>query len=263
MITTIKAKVTAFASLGKGLMVNFARGVKLNETSLLNTFSKSLGSAITSIKNYYDKFYSAGAYVVMGFVNGIDANIYKAEGKAAAMVLKAEAAAKVAMDAHSPSKKFYKAGAYAGMGFVNALDDYGSDSYKAGFAMADNARVGLSKAISTVRDLINNGMDDQLTIRPVLDLSNITSGANRLNSLFDTNPSVGLLSNVRSVSSMMNRNQNGVNDDVISAIKDLGNKINASSGDTYSINGITYDDGSNVSEAVKTLTRAVKMGRRT
>ena len=172
-------------------------------------------------------------------------------------------AAKTAMNAHSPSKKFYKVGTYAGMGFVNALDDYGSESYKAGFAMADNARVGLSKAISTVRDLINNGMDDQLTIRPVLDLSNITSGANQLNGLFNTNPSVGLLSNVRSVSSMMNRNQNGVNDDVISAIKDLGNKINASSGDTYSINGITYDDGSNVSEAVKTLTRAVKMGRRT
>lgn len=263
MITIIKAKGLIFASLGKGLMVNFARGIHSNKTSLSNAFSKNLESTITTIKNYYNKFYSAGAYVVMGFVNGIDANTYKAEGKAAAMALKAEAAAKAALNAHSPSKKFYKVGTYAGMGFVNALDDYGSESYKAGFAMADNARDGLSKAISTVRDLINNGMDDQLTIRPVLDLSNVTSGANQLNGLFNTNPSVGLLSNVRSVSSMMNRNQNGVSDDVISAIKDLGNKINASSGDTYSINGITYDDGSNVSEAVKTLTRAVKMGRRT
>lgn len=263
MITIIKAKGLIFASLGKGLMVNFARGIHSNKTSLSNAFSKNLESAITTIKNYYNKFYSAGAYVVMGFVNGIDANTYKAEGKAAAMALKAEASAKAALNAHSPSKKFYKVGTYAGMGFVNALDDYGSESYKAGFAMADNARVGLSKAISTVRDLIDNGMDDQLTIRPVLDLSNITSGANQLNGLFNTNPSVGLLSNVRSVSSMMNRNQNGANDDVISAIKDLGSKINASSGDTYSINGITYDDGSNVSEAVKTLTRAVKMGRRT
>ena len=125
--------------------------------------------------------------------------------------------------------------------------------------MAENARTGLSKAISTVSDFIDSGMDDQLTIRPVLDLTDVTAGANRLNSLFDTNPSVGVLSNVRSVSSMMNRNQNGVNGDIISAIKDLGKTIGSSAGDTYSINGITYDDGSTVSEAIRALTRAVRI----
>jgi hypothetical protein len=62
---------------------------------------------------------------------------------------------------------------------------------------------------------------------------------------------------------MMNsRNQNGANADVVSAInklrKDVGNMERAS----YNINGITYDDGSAVSEAIKTLVREVKVGRR-
>ena len=263
VIKTIKAKSTAFASLGKELMVNFVRGINSNKTPLSSAFSKNLESAITSIKNYYNKFYAAGAYVVMGFVNGIDANTYKAEGKAAAMALKAEAAAKVALNEHSPSKAFYEIGTFAGQGFVNAFSDYESKSYTAGFEMAENAKNGLSKAISAVRDLIDNGMDDQLTIRPVLDLSDITSGANRLNGLFNTNPSVGLLSNVRSVSSMMNQNQNGANYDVVSAINDLRKDMADMPRNSYVIDGIIYDDGSNISEAVKTLVRAARIERRT
>ena len=263
MLKSIQSKTSAFMAAGRNLAVRFAAGVRSGSSAARTAFSSTLSAAVASIKNYYGKFYAAGQYVVMGFVNGIDANTYKAEGKAAAMALKAEAAAKAALNAHSPSKKFYKVGTYAGQGFVNALDDYGSQSYKAGFGMAENARTGLSKAISTVRDFINSGMDDQLTIRPVLDLTDVTAGVNRLNSLFDTNPSVGILSNVRSVSSMMNRNQNGANGDIISAIKDLGKTIGTSSGDTYSINGITYDDGSTVSEAVRALTRAVRIEGRT
>ena len=40
--------------------------------------------------------------------------------------------------------------------------------------------------------------------------------------------------------------------------KDLGNI----GGDTYVVDGVTYDDGTNVSEAVKTLVRAAKVERR-
>jgi hypothetical protein len=61
---------------------------------------------------------------------------------------------------------------------------------------------------------------------------------------------------------MMNNRQNGGNDDVISALKDLKSSLSGRTGDTYSINGITYDDGSNVSEAIKTLVRAARIERR-
>ena len=79
--------------------------------------------------------------------------------------------------------------------------------------------------------------------------------------MFGLNPSVATLSRIGAISSMMN-NQNGANDDVISAIKDLGRKLGNSSGDTYTISGITYDDGSNITDAVKTLVRAAKVERR-
>ena len=60
---------------------------------------------------------------------------------------------------------------------------------------------------------------------------------------------------------IMNR-QNGVNDDIISALNKLRGDLGNIGGDTYVVNGLTYDDGTNVSDAVRTLVRAAKIERR-
>jgi hypothetical protein len=61
---------------------------------------------------------------------------------------------------------------------------------------------------------------------------------------------------------MMNRSQNGETSDVALAIKDLGKMLGNTSNNTYNINGVTYDDGTNVSDAVKALVRAARIERR-
>ena len=42
----------------------------------------------------------------------------------------------------------------------------------------------------------------------------------------------------------------------------LGKKLDNVSGDSYTVNGVTYDDGSNVAQTVKALTREIKVRRR-
>ena len=59
----------------------------------------------------------------------------------------------------------------------------------------------------------------------------------------------------------MNR-QNGANDDIISALNKLRGDLGNTKGDTYIVDGVTYDDGSNITDAVKTLVRAAKVERR-
>ena len=66
----------------------------------------------------------------------------------------------------------------------------------------------------------------------------------------------------KAIKSMMNNGQNGGNSDIISAIKNLGSKIGNMSGNVYNVNGITYDDGSNVAEAIGDLVRAARIERR-
>ena len=130
--------------------------------------------------------------------------------------------------------------------------------------MAYSAKRGLSNAISKVRNFIDSGMDMQPTIRPVLDLTDVESGVGTLGSMLNMGSHVGVMANVGSISAMMSGNQNGVNDDVVSAInrlrKDLGKVGNTTS---YNINGVSADGDSAVADAIQTIVRAATMGRRT
>ena len=261
-IKGVESKESLLVGVGKNMASKFASGISQNTKAIKDSFSVVLKAAISLIKSYYSQFREAGKYAVDGFADGISANTYKARAKAKAMADAASEAARKALDEHSPSKVFYGIGDYAGVAFVNALKDHTTKAYKASFEMASKAKSGLSDAVAKISDVINSDIDAQPTIRPVLDLSDVRAGASSISRMFGGNPSVGVMSNVRAITSMMNGNQNGGNDDVISAIKDLGNKISGKTGDTYQINGITYNDDSNVSDAVATLVRAVRVERR-
>ena len=261
-IKGVESKESLLVGVGKNMASKFASGISQNTKAIKDSFSAVLKAAISLIKSYYSQFREAGKYAVDGFADGISANTYKARARAKAMADAASEAAAKALDERSPSKVFYGIGDYAGVAFVNALKDHTTKAYKASFEMASKAKSGLSDAVAKISDVINSDIDAQPTIRPVLDLSDVRAGASSISGMFGANPSIGVMSNVRAITSMMNGNQNGGNDDVISAIKDLGNKISGKTGDTYQINGITYNDDSNVSDAVATLVRAVRVERR-
>ena len=211
----------------------------------------------------YDDFYTAGENCASGFANGIKSGEYLATNAGSELGDAALKAAKEAVDSHSPSKEFYKVGEYCGIGLSNALYDYRDKTYDAGYDMGDYARIGLTNAMSRIQRVIDNDIDSQPTIRPVLDLSNVTNGANAISGMLSMNPSIGAVSNIRAISTSMNRRiQNGTNNDVVSAIKDLGSRMGNSSGDTYQINGITYSSDSDVADAIKTLVRAARVERR-
>lgn len=204
----------------------------------------------------------AGKDLVTGFANGIKDNKYLAENAGNAIGKAALKAAKEAIDSHSPSKEAMKIGNYFGQGLVIGIKDYETKTYNAGFGIADYARKGLSKAITKISNIIDSDIDAQPTIRPVLDLSDVESGAGYLNSMFN-NQSIGVNSNLNAISlGMSSINQNGTNSDVVTAINKLRKDLSNVGGTTYNVNGVTYDDGSNITEAVRTIVRAAKVERR-
>ena len=207
----------------------------------------------------YEKMKEAGKYFTQGFAEGISSNQYLVTTAGSKLGNAAYKAAKRAIDAHSPSKKAHKLGNFFGLGFINGIHEYTSDAYGESYNMADEARKGLSNAISKVNDILNDGRTNQPTIRPVLDLTDIESGAGRINGLFK-NVNVGGNLNAITIG-MRSKGQNGTANDVVSAINKLGSNI-GSGGDTYNINGITYDDQSSISEAVQVLIRAANIERR-
>ncbi len=253
--TDARTSGTAFAN-------NFGDGIN---DGLANVTTKAALVAIMaaqSTRAYYQSFYSAGAYLVSGFALGISDRTWAAEAKARAMASAASRAAKSELDENSPSKVFYEIGNFAGLGFVNALSDSVKSAKEAGSKLAGSARDGLSKSVSKISSFIEDGIDATPTIRPVLDLSNVQANAKRIGGMLNAKRSIALAENLSASTISYGNLQNGINDEVVSAIGKLQNALGSQGGDTYNVNGITYDDGSNIADAVRTLIRTAKVGRR-
>ncbi len=133
-----------------------------------------------------------GKQIVTGIKNGVEEEKPAFLDALTQMALEGVQAVKTAWDEHSPSRVFRKLGNFAGLGLVNGLTDYADKSYSAGANVADRATDGLSNAISTMSDLVNGEFDMQPTIRPVLDFSDVSRGANELDGFFNSARTVAL-----------------------------------------------------------------------
>ena len=122
----------------------------------------------------------------------------------------------------------------------------------------------LKDCIKIAKDIIQTDIDENtLTIRPVIDLSNVRTGLQTMNSMLDNNPYIKTsLSRANSISSDMMEIQNGYNDDLLSTVKSIESKMDDDSGNVYNINGITYSDNDNIQKAVEDLIRAIKIDKR-
>lgn len=186
-LTAIRNKFYEFNTVGQTTMTNLIAGIRTKNQLAKDAFIQIVNSCLTAIRNKYTDFYNAGKYLVEGFAAGITANTYMAEARARAMARAAAAAAEAELDINSPSKVGYRIGGFFGMGFVNSLIDYADKSYDAGASVAKSAKEGLRNAVSKIGDFIENGIDSQPTIRPLLDLSDVTEGAGRLSALLSRN----------------------------------------------------------------------------
>lgn len=186
-LTAIRNKFYEFNTVGQTTMTNLIAGIRTKNQLAKDAFIQIINSCLTAIRNKYTDFYNVGKYLVEGFAAGITANTYMAEARARAMARAAAAAAEAELDINSPSKVGYRIGGFFGMGFVNSLIDYTDKSYDAGASVAKSAKEGLRNAVSKIGDFIENGIDSQPTIRPLLDLSDVTEGAGRLSALLSRN----------------------------------------------------------------------------
>ena len=262
--TSITTSNKDFVSAGKKLMGCFNEGMssKMEDSAAIMFLIAKKCYFTLSRRSIKNDFYDAGKNLVKGFAKGISENSFIAEIKAAAMADSAYEAAKEALDINSPSKIFRKLGFSIPEGLAMGIDKLGYVVGNSVISMTDSAIRGTKNAISRIASIVTSDIDAQPTIRPVLDLSDIKSGANAIRNMLNGRTMSVATRNVGTINSTMRYNQNGTNSDVISAIEDLGRRLGNGYGNTYNINGITYDDGSEVSNAIKTLIRAAKIERR-
>ena len=259
-VNKAKNASSKFTSAGKEWANKLASGIKSGSGGVQSAVSSVINSAVSKAKSGNGQMRSAGASMMDGFAAGIRSRAASAAAAAASAVAQAISAAKAKLQINSPSKVFMQIGKWTVMGMEKGLDNNAYRVSRSATNMADSAITAMQNSISMIANAVNDNIDAQPTIRPVLDLSNVEAGARSLNGMLDGSQLSASLSGdmSRSIGAIQNGNNNR---ELLSAIKDLQGNV-GNSGDTYQINGITYDDGSAISSAVQTLIRAAKIERR-
>lgn len=261
--STVQTRSTSlnasFKTLGSSMIKSFASAITAGRGSVVSAASNVASAGLPAARAHYGGYYSVGVYIVSGLAAGINANASSAINAAVNVAVSALNAAKKSIGVASPSKEFYKVGDFAVQGLTNALNDGQKSAQSAGSNVATASLAGLQNSLNMISALMSSGLDTSPTITPVIDDSQVRAGIQRVNTMM-TNLTVG--QNMAMAGASFGINQNGDTADVVSAINGLRKDILERPQNVYTVNGVTYDDGSTTANAVKTLVRAVKMNGR-
>ena len=205
--------------------------------------------------------WQAGRDMVQGFINGIGSMFGSVWSKATELAGGAVNAVKTFLGIHSPSRVFIEMGKFTAQGMSVGLDKYSRLAVNSAEGMASNVVDSVRNPLSTISKILDGDMDINPTITPVMDLSNVSKGTRLLNSMIG-NKDVQINARSGVIAGSVGKIQNKYdNSDIVSALNGLKEQLN-NTGPSYTINGITYDDGSSVSAAVQSLVRAARIERR-
>ena len=264
MSKSVAKSDTDFEKEGKGLIRALNKGINSEKNNSISEIKTMVNDGKTSVRNKYTDYKYAGQYLIDGFTQGLKdkrqdvALVVTAIGKSALESMKES------LDEHSPSKATREMGRYFDEGFVNGVSDYAHKVLDSTAGLGKSSLNVMKSAINKVSSVVQNGIDATPTIRPVMDLSDVKSGIGLMNGLFGDEYSVGANATINSVGATMRHKyaNSSSNDDIIRAIDRLDRSLRNVQPNVTNINGITYDDGSNIHNMIGEIIHAAKIERR-
>lgn len=121
---------TVIASVG-AMMDGIIAAINNKRSSIISAISTTTSTSTLFINGTQQSFINSGAYLVDGFIKGINSKVTQAANAAAAMARSALIAANNELGVESPSKEFMKTGMYADLGLAKGLMDYAKVAAKA------------------------------------------------------------------------------------------------------------------------------------
>ena len=264
--------------------LNAGKGPAKSAAAAIVTGAKS---AFQGIGNAFKTF---GTNAAEGFRNGINAMISRIAEKAAEMVRAAKNAAKREQNSNSPSKDFMEYGGWAAQGYAigmtsrastrliennaqkmvdTAKNAASSMSFSSGSLTFDSnpAMSSLARAMGLIDDTMTNDIGSDLTIRPVIDMSDVDHNASAISALFGDKhigASVDVMESIkndfdRTMSNRMDALSLKSINKLASKIGDMTNTMNSRSLNNY----ITVDGAADPNAFADDLIRSFRLNART
>lgn len=148
-----------------------------SKSGAVSNAARSLTNAIRSATSNIN-LYGFGANAGSSLASGLSSRYYQVYNAAASLAIAASNAVRSNLRIHSPSKVFYGLGDFVVQGFVNALSAGEDNVFKTASGLAQNA----IDAFSNLNDEFSNLLDDELELNPqivpVVDWSNLGTQPN-------------------------------------------------------------------------------------
>lgn len=226
---------SAFSSSEEDDGADLFSGINLDTAPIL----EACASAVTSIRSYSTKFKSAGLYLAQGLAQGMRNGLSTVRSAGSTLANAAYNSTKVGLDENSPSKKGAELGRYFDLGVAQGMNDYTHAVRIAGEGISDSAITSVQKSLSGMNDILTSGTNADPIIRPVVDLTNVSDGANAIRGMLSGGSTISVganLSGAAAVSSSIKaarENQNGIGSGNIDNSKVNTNSVNLSGNNFY------------------------------
>ena len=262
-IAVITGAFNSFVKYGGELLRSFCNGIKSKYIEVKTAVTGAIDRAKQACSRCATALVQAGRDLIEGLKQGIKQKAKAIYDAASSVVTGAVDAAKKALKINSPSKVFIGIGKSVDEGFIDGLNAWSNKVNQAATGLSEGVMNNATAPLSNLARMIDGNIDVNPTITPVLDLSNVERNSRRIGDLVSGNGTLSLSTdNASLMTKSIGQIQNGPdNSDIVSALKDLKASM-ADNRPSYTVNGITYDDGSNITSAVETLVRAAKIERR-
>lgn len=251
-ISGVNAKSSELKKEGEKASEKYISGINSKKGKSRTTGTKIASEAISGIKSRKNEFEKSGKYAGEGYIKGLKSKISAANAAGKKLAAASQKGTKKENQEGSPSKIFETSGVFAGAGYIIGLTKMALKSNKAGQELAAQSIDGTKLGLSRINRIFDS-LDANPIITPKIDLSGIEQGAVNMRSMFNDAINV----TARAAGSVTVSERKDSISDLTSAIRDLtiGNSEKPT-GNSYTINGLNYNEGSDVADAIETLIHA-------
>lgn len=181
-----KPNAIDFEDAGQAMIVAIAKGVTDNGSQLSNVAIVSVcNAAVSSADSYYNDFYNVGFNYSAGLAEGMADNSSAVSQAAASVVSKALDAARAEAQQNSPWKTTQEMGKYFDYGLAEGMNNYRDVVEASSKDIVTDSLNPVLEQLKMVASLPFDELDLRPTIRPVLDTSDLTAGAQGIGRMFD------------------------------------------------------------------------------
>lgn len=211
----IGQQVPRVIDAGFKMIIDFINGladsIRENTPTLLEAVANLCTAFLDGILNFLglSEFVNVGKNIVNGIIDGIQSMVSNVVSTVENLADQALDGIRDFLGIASPSKAFAEVGKFCAVGMADGITKYASGVTDATEDMGDASLKTMQDTMSRLTDAMNADLDSAPVITPVLDLTDVKSGANTLANMLSKGQSYSLAQNVSKQAQLSSALQNG------------------------------------------------------